>query len=135
MVIHWFTQALLFGHNDLQNLTVTSALMSASKSFIKYIPKENARGSLWLKEITIPNTKDCGTNTFRYKGVRLWNSYYQQKLGFFHLLTHLKLLYKNIFLHLIPSNSVYIRMSCHFVLQDKYLLFHLILKYFTYFYN
>ena len=116
MVMHWFTQALL------------------SESFIKYIPKENARGSLRSKEIAIPNIKDCGTNTFRYKGARLWNSL-PAEIRFLPSLNHLKLLYINIALLLIPINSVYIRMSRHFVLQDKYLLFHLILKYFTYFYN
>ena len=42
-------------------------------SFNKYVPKENARGHLRSQENTTPNTKECGTKTFRYQGAKLWN--------------------------------------------------------------
>ena len=43
-------------------------------SFNKYVPKENARGHFRSKEITTPNTKECGAKTFRYQGAKLLNS-------------------------------------------------------------
>ena len=42
--------------------------------FIKYVPKDKARGYLRTKELSIPSLKDCGVLSFQLQGAEFWNS-------------------------------------------------------------
>ena len=42
--------------------------------FTKYIPKDNSRGPLRTKELSLPAIKDCGSTSFQVHGSIFWNS-------------------------------------------------------------
>ena len=42
--------------------------------FIKYVPKDNVRGSSRTKELSLPAIKDCGSFSFQLQGAIFWNS-------------------------------------------------------------